>query len=84
MGDPGQKENSQREEKKQIERMGKFVAPALNPVEQPRPKTSFSLALRHVSTGILSQSGAVKKKIQQANLLATAKSNRWRNRIEDL
>jgi hypothetical protein len=50
MGDPGQQENSDREEEKKIERVRELVTPSFDPVEHAGQKTSSYLEFRHVST----------------------------------
>jgi hypothetical protein len=50
MGDPGEKENSERKEKKKIEGVRELITPSFNPVEHAGKKTSSYLEFQHVST----------------------------------
>jgi hypothetical protein len=62
MSDPGKQQHREREEQKKIERVGKPIAPALDPVEHASEETSSTWNSSHVSTQLLFRSQAVKKK----------------------
>jgi hypothetical protein len=65
MSDPGKEQNREREQQKEIEWVGKLVAPALDPIEYARHHTSVFQSVRHDLTEVLAPPKAVKKKMAQ-------------------
>src|SRR5262245_59003957 len=63
MSDPGKQQNRKREEQKEIERVRKPIAPALNPVEHSRHGTFAFRHVPHGSTEVLAPLEAVKNKM---------------------
>jgi hypothetical protein len=63
VSDPGKQQNGEGEEQKEIERVWKPIAPALNPIEHSRHKTFSFRHVPHGSTEVLAQLEAVKKKM---------------------
>jgi hypothetical protein len=72
MSDPGENQNCERKEQKEIERVRKLIAPVLDPVEHTRHRISFFQSARHDSTELLARREAVKKKMAPRSEILTS------------